>query len=162
MITKKLIEEFDENIIKAFVQKNSDYYLNKWKLMATTGSKISWNWPAFLFGVFWLVYRKMYLQSFILIIASIITSFIPFINMIFALAIWIGLGLFGNYIYSYFTYNKLLEIKNLAKNEEEIRFLAIQKGGTSVVGVLVLIGIFILLEILFMVIIASVSSNSYY
>ncbi len=48
MVVKKLLDEFNEDIIKAFVQKNSDYYLTKWKIMANSGSKISWNWASFL------------------------------------------------------------------------------------------------------------------
>ncbi|RMD47584.1 MAG: DUF2628 domain-containing protein, partial [Aquificota bacterium] len=103
MFPKKLLEEFDEGIIRNFVQKNADYYLQKWKLMAIKTSKISWNWSAFSFGVLWLAYRKMYLYAFFLFITSIIASVKPLLNFLSFIVFWIGLGMFGNYIYAMYT-----------------------------------------------------------
>ncbi len=160
MVIKRLLEEFDEDIIKAFVQKNSDYYLVKWKLMAETYSKTSWNWPAFLFGAFWLSYRKMYLYTFLLILIGIFTL-IPFIGFMLALALWIGLGLFGNYIYGQYVYKRLKELSLMAKNEDELKMLALQKGGVSVVAVIILIVLLLLLELIAIGLAAS-NSNYYY
>jgi len=139
---KKLINEFDEEIIRAFVQKNADYYITKWKLMAITDSKISWNWPAFLFGGFWLLYRKMYLYFFILFFISMLTA-IPIIGMVISIALWVGLGMYGNFLYGKFTYEKLVQLKLITSDKEQLKLLASKKGGTSVLAVI--IGIVILL-----------------
>ena len=160
MVIKQLLEEFDEDIIKAFVQKNADYYLVKWKLMAETYSKTSWNWPAFLFGAFWLSYRKMYLYTFLFIATGIFTL-IPFIGFILALALWIGLGLFGNYIYGQYVYKRLKELSLMAKNEDELKILVLQKGGVSVIAVIILTVLFLLLELIVIVLVVSSSSHYY-
>ncbi len=151
MLVKKLLDEFSEDVIRAFVQKNADYYLMKWKSMANSGSKISWNWASFLLGGFWMVYRKMFLYFFIVFIVGLIIGFIPLLNIILGLAMWIAFGLLGNYGYAYFVYNKLNELKILAKNEDELRQLALQKGGTSVLAAVILFVILFGLEILFII-----------
>ncbi|RUM60913.1 MAG: DUF2628 domain-containing protein [Persephonella sp.] len=161
MITKQLLEEFDEETIKSFVQKNSDYYLIKWKLMAETGSKISWNWPAFFFGIYWMVYRKMYVYALIILIIGLLLSLIPLINIIAGLVVWIGFGMFGNYVYAMHTYKKLKELSLISSNPEDLKKLALQKGGTSVLAVFILIGIFLAIEIIILMLFA-VSSNNYY
>ena len=158
MVIKKLLEEFDEEIIRAFVQKNSDYYLLKWKLMAETFSKTSWNWASFLLGMWWLVYRKMYLYAFLLFLITLIT-WIPILGWIVALVIWVSMGLFGNYIYGQYVYKKLKELSLIAKSNDELRMLAMQKGGTSILAVVVLIVLFLILE--FILVAISVGSSTY-
>ena len=160
MVIKKLLDEFDEEIIKAYVQKNSEYYLLKWRLMAETYSKTSWNWAAFLLGGWWMVYRKMYLYTFLLLLSSLIT-WIPILGWIVGLAIWIGIGLFGNYIYGQHVYKKLKELSLIAKNEEELRTLALQKGGTSVIAVIILIVLVLIFEILLILMMSASNSSGW-
>ncbi len=148
MSVRNLMSEFSEDVIRAFVQKNADYYITKWKLMAATDSKVSWNWPAFLFGGFWMLYRKMYLYFFILLFVSFIVGIIPFLSLILGLALWIGLGVFGNYLYAKFTYEKLMKLKLIHKDEESLKLAASQAGGTSVLAVAIALAIFIGLYIL--------------
>jgi len=138
MEIKKLLEEFDEEIIKSFLQKNSDYYLAKWKLIASTGSKISWNWAAFALTNLWLGYRKMYLYAFIYILLTLL-SVIPLIGIIAGLILWVGIGMYGNYFYGKFTYNKLVELKSTYTDEELFKQQIVKSGGTSIAGVLLVI-----------------------
>lgn len=52
----------------AVVGRNFPVYRRKWQLDLATGSaaaspaagSTAWNWPAFLFGAFWMLYRRMY------------------------------------------------------------------------------------------------------
>jgi hypothetical protein len=37
VIVKKLMEEFGEEVIRSLVQKNADYYIARWRLMAQKG-----------------------------------------------------------------------------------------------------------------------------
>ncbi len=134
MEIKRLLEEFDEEIIRSFVQKNADYYLAKWKVMATTNSKISWNWAAFLATTLWMGYRKMYLYAFLVILITLL-EFIPIVGLIVWLALWIGIGMFGNFLYGKYTYNKLVELKTTFQDEELFKNQVVKSGGTSIGGV---------------------------
>ena len=49
-----------------FIGKKSHKYLPKFKKFHIGGVdnfSITWNWPAFLFGFFWFLYRKLYLWA---------------------------------------------------------------------------------------------------
>ena len=43
----------------ALGQKNADFYLSRFHHFDSNGVRPSWNWPAFLFTFYWLLYRKM-------------------------------------------------------------------------------------------------------
>lgn len=97
-----------------YIQDNAGHYLNKFGIMESTGSKISWNWCAFFFTSTWMIYRKMYKPAIFVMIVEYLA--IPFLAALFSgsfilgtlttsigsslsLAVSILLGLFGNYIY---------------------------------------------------------------
>lgn len=64
--------------VGAFVQNNAHFYIPKFKKMSQTGSKVSWNWPAFFFPDYWMLYRRMIKPFFIyLLVMCLIT--IPFL-----------------------------------------------------------------------------------
>ncbi len=135
---KRLFEEFDEEIIKLFIQKNSDYYISKWKLMAEKNSMISWNWASFFFTGLWLGYRKMIFYGFLYVLASVLFS-LPFLGFFLWLAAWISVGIFGNYLYGKYTYEKLKELKLLNPDERNFKTAVIEKGGTSILDVILII-----------------------
>ena len=43
--------------------KNQDYYLSHFSRFDREGARISWNWPSFFMTFYWLLYRKMWLNS---------------------------------------------------------------------------------------------------
>lgn len=45
---------------EVFVGRNFPVYQRKWRLAKEASNANSWNWPAFLFGAFWMLYRRMY------------------------------------------------------------------------------------------------------
>lgn len=54
----------DNDLYAAFVgMEKSHYYLRRFMRFETEGSMISWNWPAFFFTSWWLLYRKMWLMA---------------------------------------------------------------------------------------------------
>jgi Protein of unknown function (DUF2628). len=57
------IDDPDEEV-RAFVQRNADYYLRKWSKTPDPGKGIGWNWAAFFLPYFWLGYRKQYVALF--------------------------------------------------------------------------------------------------
>ena len=71
------IEKIGENgadELAAVVSKNEKYYLDRFRRI-TQGRSGGWNWPAFLFGPFWLIYRKQFklglLYFFVLLLSNI-------------------------------------------------------------------------------------------
>lgn len=57
-----------------YIDKNVHKYIPKFYRMQKTGSKLSWNWAAFLFPIPWLFYRKM---AKIGILVALIIGIIP-------------------------------------------------------------------------------------
>lgn len=169
MIVKKLMEEFGEEVIRSFVQKNADYYIARWRLMAQKGSRVSWNWAAAVFGGWfyqsWFFYRKMLLYGIaafllfwggslllavalgaLLAVAGVGERAVDAVATLTAVAVsllpFLIAGLYGNYIYGRFTYWKLVKLRERAGgNEEELLSLAAAKEGTSVA--LIVVGILI-------------------
>jgi hypothetical protein len=101
--------------------KADHYYRGAYEEIAS-GKKVCWNWAAALFGVSWLLYRKMFKVSFLYLISVILGAaviggllaflFITFLSLILpeSMSIIIGffisiasqfsiLGLFGNWLY---------------------------------------------------------------
>jgi type IV pilus assembly protein PilA len=179
MVIKHLFENFSEETIRLFLGKNSHYYLEKWKKMLQSNSKISWNWPAFFFGFWWFFYRKMYLYGFFAILyefffipifSIILTILIAFIFQSSALIFisfilsrflaYLPISLFANYIYARFVYINLGKAKLWLKNEEEIKKFASGLGGVN--NIVVFVALFIVFAIFFLIpIIASISIPNY-
>ncbi|WP_457622140.1 DUF2628 domain-containing protein [Persephonella sp.] len=128
--------KISEEELRAFIGKNSEYYIDKFKKFEE-GKSISWNWSAFLFGVLWMFYRKMYVYGLIaLAVIFIINVFIAAlgINQVISTGIslwlWIGFGMFGNYIYYIFVKNKIKKIKENTRSDNILEILS-KKGGVN-------------------------------
>ena len=116
-----------------YVRDKVDYYMDKFSKIQMSGDKVSWNWAAFFFTSYWLIYRKMYklfaivaaLEIFIIpAVAELIT---PLGYLTFATNIL--LGLFGNYLY-------MNNIDQLIDNEPAGDMMAVtdyqnKNGGTT-------------------------------
>ena len=126
------------------------YYVPKFQQIQATGQKTSWNWCSFLFGPYWLVYRKMYLLAvLLLVIPMVVTGTLEGIGYalfedgsfvlnslasLIGIAIAVLMGLFGNYIYKVHADKKINE---LLSQGNSIGISA--AGGTNVVGVVVMV-----------------------
>lgn len=156
-----MIEEKD---LQTYFGKQPDYYLEKYKLFRA-GEKYSFNTGAFLAGIFWFFYRKLWFEAiafvFILIFLGIIENellkllsvqydyqqiYFFFSNFIIGCIF----GSIGNYLY----FKKAeKDIKNLfSKNyNENERLQRLRKfGGTSwapVILIFIIIGIILLVEV---------------
>ncbi len=62
--------------LAAFVGPNSSYYLPRFYKMAKQGSRLSWNWPAFLIPSYWLLYRKQYAAGGAVLALTVIKTFL--------------------------------------------------------------------------------------
>ena len=92
--------------IRAFVGKNSEYYIHGFDKFAVAGSEQftpTWNWSAFGFGFVWMLYRKMYWQSAI----TFLIFCVPGVNLL----LHIGVGIISNYLYYRHVAGKISEAK---------------------------------------------------
>ena len=131
IISKELYKEnykttFDNKDIENFVYKNTEYYIPKFNNIKQTGQQTSWNWIAFLIPAYWALYRKMYLIGAILIGVNLILPIGPMVAFIANLAVSIGFGLYGNYLYLNHIEKRLDSIKHLDNNAREV---AIRSNG---------------------------------
>jgi hypothetical protein len=133
------IEKNVSPYFELFIQENTAYYLPNWELIESTNSKYSWNWSAFLFTYFWLLYRKMYLASLTIFIIFFITDFV-FLSIVESrsLIMWVynlimfGLfGAYGNYLYLIHAKKKLSKLLIESNDEQHLEKNILKKGGIS-------------------------------
>ncbi len=87
----------------AFIQKNTDVYLRKFKSFHNGDFAATWHWPAFFFPLPWFLYRKLYSWA----LLSFILGFIPMINLLIRFC-W---GFTANHLYYKKVRATILEIK---------------------------------------------------
>lgn len=141
--------------VAVFVGKEYPYYQAKWAALAARRSGNSWNWAAFLFGPFWLAYRKMYVfaWAFAAVVALDGLCQILFqyndrftgplywgINAAFA---WQGNALYKRHVDQ--RVGTILASQSPAGATEELA----RQGGTSAGSVLVFVAVFLVLGLLF-------------
>jgi len=96
-----------QNLYEAVLgEKNRIYYLKKFKQfdLNPPGLNASWNWPAFIFGGVWALYRKMYGWFFaffgIIVISEILEkSGATGISDLIVIAPWIAFTIYANSLY---------------------------------------------------------------
>lgn len=129
-------ENFDEKLIKAYMGPKADK-------MYSSVKNGGFNICAFLFGILYFVYRKMYLISVITALISVIIT-----NTIPKFGVYIGniIGIMFCPLYKWDITRKLRKIKrdNPDANEEQLLNIAKNKGGTSVIGVILVCTMYIL------------------
>ncbi len=120
----------DEDI-QHLIGVKSEYYVPKFQEMKSRNKQTSWNWAAFLFAPYWLIYRKMYgygvgflAATFLLsLIGSTFLSFLSFAGNI-------AIGIFGNSIYMKSLEGKAMKAKSM--NEPfRFQFIARNSGVNS-------------------------------
>lgn len=118
-------EIFNDWGAETFVGNNYDYYQRMFQKSISGKNFSSWNWSAFIFPVYWLFYRKMYKEAFIL------TILLPFsyFTLIGAIPLHIIIGMFANSVY----YSKGLSIikNSLNLQESDAKIYVEEHGGTS-------------------------------
>ena len=120
-----------------FIGPKADYYRSKFDEMRTLRQKISLNWAALFFGVFWMLYRKMYEVAAAAIVLTILAGLLGAAGGAAGLVLTVCYGLFGNYLYMMTVQKRVTELQQYA---EPARSRYIEKyAGVS--GTAVMIGI---------------------
>jgi hypothetical protein len=159
-----MLTEENKELYARYFQKNSDYYIEQIESY-NESKKYSFNISAFFLGIFWMTYRKMYLQAVVVIIMILIESYLEDIlvqlNFISintyeiidkgAMLIWgIIIGSISNRLYISKTKKDIKKILDENSDPRKIDELIQKKGGTNWNGpltVLALLAIIIILSI---------------
>jgi len=107
-----------------FIGKNSHKYVPKFTWFNIRGVdkfSITWHWPAFFVGAWWMLYRKRYLWA----LVAFLLNFIPFVNLL-AMIAW---GMTGNYIY--YKHSKRKILKGKASQPPSISISLREIGGVN-------------------------------
>ena len=137
----------DQDLI-TLAGKNAGYYLARFRDMKALNKKAAWNWPAFLFTPYWLIYRRMYLYGAIaLVLPYIIMMTQSGFLMLLLWAGYIAMGFFGNYIYLTHL-EKIGKYANGLEEPQRSRYMAANSGVNTVATVITVVAYVILLSLL--------------
>ena len=116
----------DKDLLETFIGNNSYKLLRK-----------SFNFSAFFFTTLYFFYRKMFLAGIVVFFISNVL-FNVFKNGIVMLLFSLVIGFIFNKLYAYHAIRKTAKIKNRTKDValEDLYFLCRQKGGTSILDVI--------------------------
>lgn len=134
-----------EDDFRHFVGKDADTYISRWDAMDHSDNRIRWHFTAGVFFVFWLLYRKMYLYSIILLIAVAVSVnlvaflFSPETSMIVGMGAVVFMGLYGNHMYRAQATRKIRDVLAESSDPEERKRLLEARGGVTFVPHLVFI-----------------------
>lgn len=125
-----------DEAFRLFIGHNADYYLSKWSTSSDSTKRAGWNWAAFIGNVYWMGYRKMYLQALILTVFYIIASEFLFSNALTAsIPIMLICGFLGNTVYYQYVNKKITSISSLYRELPTQREKIKEAGGTSWKGI---------------------------
>jgi len=122
------------------------------------GKKFRFSYSALMFGVLWFLYRKMYLEFFIIFFVFcletifenlVLTKLIGIektkvVNSSFTIVLLITLGIIGNNLYIKKAKRTLRNAEEKCPEIENQKEYIFKKGGTSYVYVTILLALFIL------------------
>jgi len=143
MGVETIFDQFEtkKNEYMMFVGDNASYYINKFSKIKQSGNKGSWNWSAFIFCTYWLIYRKMYTWGFVVAGIGLATSSMAISGFI-GTGLSIYIGIMGNSIYLNHIEKELAEANNLDEDAKQQLFREI--GGTSMGAVFGFISVIII------------------
>lgn len=128
--------------IALFVGKKAEYYkavFRKFNVRGVETFAPTWNWCAFLFTFWWMLYRKLYLWA----LVWILLTFIPFFGLVF----WIAAGIVGNYLYYRHVTARIREARS-AQPSHQLPAALTELGGVNdwiiPVAIVVTLGLLIL------------------
>lgn len=151
----------DIELYAAFFQKSKFYYIEKLRSFQT-GVKFFFNVYAFLFGVFWFMYRKMYLEVLIILVIRGIEELIEnylspddnpegtgkVFSILSTLITGIVIGFLSNYLYLRKAEKMVRVAKEKYLSDEERKTFLLKKGGVSIVFLIVIIILALLIFVL--------------
>ena len=147
--------EGDIALYAAVVGGNFPIYRQRWRLDQgiATGSG-TWHWPAFLLGLIWMMYRKMYrlaaMWAGLLLLISVVETLLDVpdgLSLVITFALSITTGIFGNSWYLAHCQRLIAQARAVTGGDDaRLRSELTARGGTSVVATLIAIVIAVVLS----------------
>jgi hypothetical protein len=141
-----------ESSLRAYLGPHADYFIDSFKKFNNNGVEefhLTWSWPAFFFGVFYVVYRKMYLFALIGLILCLIPGLIFLWNCLLA-------PLATKYLYYRQVNAKIDKYSAAIQNDEQLLGALRSAGGVNkglatalavIVSIIAIVGVFILVAL---------------
>lgn len=172
------IEDLPLKDLAIYVGQNTHYFLPKFKAMANRERLVSWNWAAFFFDSFYLLYRKMWVPGILLAVLSVLlalpntivmySSFsiqlgveLPFstetLNFIYnlsnvfyviSLGLKVACGAFTNLLYQRNVFRSVRELRAKSDEHGDYTTQLSGKGGVSLKALIICIAVTALFSIL--------------
>lgn len=134
----------------AIVGGNFPIYRKRWRLDQGTANAVgTWHWPGFLFGVIWMMYRKMYRMAAIwvgvLVASSAIEVFLDVpdaLSLVINLGLSVTVGVFANSWYLQHCQREIARAQSFnTDNDAAVRSALAARGDTSVIGAVIAIAV---------------------
>jgi len=136
----EVIHVLNQSEIELFIGEKFQFYLGKWKGAQDPDKRAGWNWAGFLGGIFWMGYRKMYLN--VTIFFGVLTAFevLPIghrdtLNKSIGVMISVTAGMLGNSFYFRHLKQKIAKLKKNNSNPQTLNAEIAKAGGGSWLGV---------------------------
>jgi hypothetical protein len=140
--------------VRAFVGEKHAYYWGNWRPRPSgRGIRAGFNWAAFFLNVFWLLYRRMYREFFILVaallgvgilhgmVASLMEKNLDGVEKVVNIVVAVTMGMRGNGLYLRRA-RRVIGIARAQEPDPERRLVLLKaRGGTSWIGLLVALAV---------------------
>ena len=123
-------DEGTQKDLAVFIGKNAEKYLPKFRSFTAGGRdsfRVTWNWPAFFFSFWWMLYRKMYLWA----LLALFLGCVPFLGLV----LMVVFGISGNYLYFLHAKKRVAEVRSAPGTEVERAAALARAGGVNNVAV---------------------------
>ncbi|WP_294271946.1 DUF2628 domain-containing protein [uncultured Chryseobacterium sp.] len=144
-----------EQLYGAFFQKQKTYYLEQLNYYEQ-GKRFRFNYASLIFGIFWFLYRKMYLEFFIIYAFYIIeTTFentilirligyeqTKLVNFFVTIILLVILGIIGNNLYIKKAKRTMRRAHAKFQDIEKQKSFLARKGGTTFIYVVLLVALY--------------------
>lgn len=140
----------------AIVGGNFPIYRKRWRLdQGVANAAGTWHWPGFLFGVIWMMYRKMYRMAAIwvgvLVASSVVEGVLDVsepVSLVINLGLGVTVGVLANSWYLQHCQAEIARARPLHRDDEAaLRSTLAARGDTSVMGAVIAIAVSVILGI---------------
>ncbi len=116
------------DVVSLIGSKQESYYINKFSEIDKSDYDVVWNWAAFIFSVFWGVYRKLYTQAIICtVVAASVFFAMPEIAIFIIPVVSVIWALFGTNWYREALKNKAAAAQKMSDKDKR-KFMKENKG----------------------------------
>lgn len=135
--------------VEALIGEKQVYYVTQFKKAKANTNHITWNWTAFFFAPFWLMYRKMYAYGAAVFAVNLIILLTGVTALqVLSTGLSVAAGLFGNYIYMLWLEKKAAQARMLS-DSGKMSFIKSNSGVNLKVAILSVVAWYVLVLIIF-------------